>query len=56
MTSPRPWETEYTIEDTTVIAETPDLRVLRITLAAGEAIRGIITAPSPTPSSVSRAR
>ena len=38
MTSPRPWETQYTVEDTTVIAETPDLRVLTITLAAGEAI------------------
>lgn len=35
---PRPWETEYQITDTTVIAETPDLRVLEITLGPGEEV------------------
>ncbi|MCZ6774749.1 MAG: cupin domain-containing protein [Proteobacteria bacterium] len=34
----RPWETEYTIEATEIIAETPALRVLRITLAVGQFI------------------
>jgi len=34
----RPWETHYQITDTTVIAETPDLRVLEITLGPGEEV------------------
>lgn len=33
-----PWESEYTIEHTEVVAETPELRVLRITLAEGQFI------------------
>ena len=34
----RPWESEYTVEDTTIVAETPELRVLTITLGEGESI------------------
>lgn len=34
----RPWETEYEIEATDILAETPDLRVLKITLAPGQSI------------------
>lgn len=34
----RPWESEYTIEKTETLAETPELRVLRITLAPGQFI------------------
>jgi quercetin dioxygenase-like cupin family protein len=34
----RPWETEYAIEATEILAETPTLRVLQITLAAGQSI------------------
>lgn len=34
----RPWETHYRITDTTIVAETPDLRVLDITLGPGEAV------------------
>ena len=34
----RPWETEYEIEATDILAETLDLRVLKITLAAGQSI------------------
>ena len=36
--SPRPWETEYTITDTSIVAETADLRVLEITLGPGEEV------------------
>ncbi|MDP6953949.1 MAG: cupin domain-containing protein [Alphaproteobacteria bacterium] len=34
----RPWETEYRVAETKIVAETPDLRVLEITLDAGEAV------------------
>ncbi len=34
----RPWETQYTIKGTTIIAETSDLRALHITLAPGDVI------------------
>lgn len=34
----QPWQSEYVIENTETIAETPDLRVLRITLAEGDFI------------------
>ncbi len=34
----RPWETHYQVADTTVVAETPDLRVLEITLGPGEQV------------------
>ena len=33
-----PWESEYEIEDTEILAETDELRVLRITLAPGQHI------------------
>lgn len=33
-----PWESEYTVEDTEILAETPELRVLRITLAQGQRV------------------
>ena len=36
--APRPWETHYTITDTTIVAETSDLRVLDITLGPGEEV------------------
>ena len=36
--SDRPWLSNYTVEETLVVAETPDLRVLRITLAPDEVI------------------
>ena len=35
---PHPWETEYTIEATEIIADPPELRVLRTTLAPGQFI------------------
>lgn len=38
MTDHHPWETHYSITDTTIIAETESLRVLEITLAPGEAV------------------
>ncbi len=34
----RPWDSQYDIKNTTIIAETPDLRVLHITLAVGDEI------------------
>jgi quercetin dioxygenase-like cupin family protein len=34
----RPWETHYEIKQTLVIAETPDLRVVDLTLAPGECV------------------
>ena len=34
----RPWESQYEIKNTTIIAETGDLRALHITLAPGEEI------------------
>ncbi|MDP6350814.1 MAG: cupin domain-containing protein [Alphaproteobacteria bacterium] len=34
----RPWAAHYTVEDTTIRAETPELRVVEITLAPGETI------------------
>ena len=34
----RPWETHYQITDTTIVAETLDLRVLEITLGPGEEV------------------
>jgi quercetin dioxygenase-like cupin family protein len=34
----RPWETAFDIIDTEVVEETPDLRVVRLTLAAGECV------------------
>lgn len=34
----RPWESQYEIRNTTIIAETPDLRALHITLAEGDEI------------------
>jgi len=34
----RPWETEYRIKQTQVIAETPELRVIDLTLAPGECV------------------
>ena len=34
----RPWDSQYEIKDTTIIAETPDLRALHITLAKGDVI------------------
>ena len=40
MTDPitRPWESEYTIRQTLVLAETPELRVIDLTLAPGERV------------------
>lgn len=32
----RPWEDEFAIEHTEIVAETPDLRVVRLTLAPGQ--------------------
>src|ERR1700716_3144888 len=34
----RPWESEYSIKRTLVIAETPELRVVDLTLAPGECV------------------
>ncbi len=34
----RPWDSQYEIKDTTIIAETPDLRALHIPLAEGDVI------------------
>lgn len=34
----RPWESAFTIEATEIVAETPELRAVRLTLAAGEAV------------------
>lgn len=34
----RPWENEYRIKRTVVIAETPELRVVDLTLAPGECV------------------
>jgi len=34
----RPWETHYTVAGTRIVAETPDLRVVEITLAEGEQV------------------
>ena len=34
----RPWESQYEIKNTTIIAETAELRALHITLAAGDVI------------------
>ncbi len=34
----RPWETHYQVAETTIVAETPELRVLEITLGAGESV------------------
>ncbi|MDX1375559.1 MAG: cupin domain-containing protein [Burkholderiales bacterium] len=34
----RPWERDYTITQTLVIAETPQLRVIDLTLAPGECV------------------
>ena len=34
----RPWEDEFTIEDTVIVVETPDLRVVRLTLAPGQCV------------------
>jgi quercetin dioxygenase-like cupin family protein len=40
MTTPntRPWESDYKIKHTLVIAETPELRVIDLTLAPGECV------------------
>ncbi len=34
----RPWETEFEVENVQGVVETPDLRVLKISLAVGEGI------------------
>lgn len=34
----RPWESEFSIEDTEMVAETPELRAVRLTLAAGQCV------------------
>jgi len=34
----RPWERDYTITQTLVIAETPELRIIDLTLAPGECV------------------
>ncbi|MCP4330253.1 MAG: cupin domain-containing protein [Alphaproteobacteria bacterium] len=34
----RPWDGQYEIKNTTIIAETMDLRALHVTLAAGDVI------------------
>ncbi len=34
----RPWDSEYTITQTRVLAETPELRVIDLTLAPGECV------------------
>ena len=34
----RPWETQYRVAETKIVAESTDLRVLEITLDAGEAV------------------
>jgi mannose-6-phosphate isomerase-like protein (cupin superfamily) len=34
----RPWERDYTITQTVVIAETPELRIIDLTLAPGECV------------------
>lgn len=36
--SKRPWESHYEVEDTRVVAEVPDLRVIVITLAPGQCV------------------
>ena len=35
---PHPWDSEYTITQTLVLAETPELRVIDLTLATGECV------------------
>lgn len=37
-TTTRPWESHYEVEDTTIVAEAPELRVVRITLAPGQVV------------------
>ena len=34
----RPWERDYTITQTLVLAETPELRIIDLTLAPGECV------------------
>ena len=34
----RPWETEYTVEESTILSEANGLRVLRVSLAPGDVI------------------
>ena len=34
----RPWDSHYEVKNTSIIAETPDLRALHITLAPGDTI------------------
>lgn len=34
----RPWDRDYTIQQTLVLAETPELRVIDLTLAPGECV------------------
>ena len=34
----RPWERDYTIKQTLVLAETPKLRIIDLTLAPGECV------------------
>lgn len=34
----RPWEREFLIENTDIVVETPELRVVRLTLARGECV------------------
>ena len=34
----RPWESEFSIERTEIVVETPDLRVVRLTLAPGQCV------------------
>lgn len=34
----RPWERDYTIKQTLVLAETPELRIIDLTLAPGECV------------------
>jgi len=34
----KPWTERYTVEHTEIVVETPELRMVRITLAAGESV------------------
>ncbi|MEQ8696922.1 MAG: cupin domain-containing protein [Bauldia litoralis] len=34
----RPWDDQFAIEDTEIVAETPELRAVRLTLAPGQVV------------------
>lgn len=43
----RPWQNDYTIKQTAVIVETPELRVVDLTLAAGKCVPHAAVSLSP---------